>query len=630
MVENAIERIHCVRSLPFSMKSMEEIRSLETHIMSTIMPYKSRLTERLAAAKNHLSEIENDANGMVVAINGSVGDIGDISCNPIFSTRSAPAYYCYDGSWSPLTEVDSLASEQLSFKPASLQLSSTSDDSNDEISTRSSAEFIPRKNTIASPKTICTAFSGADLSSQGSVLSNELYTTCSDDSSKVTKKRMLPKFPDIKVEKCDLTQPVCPSQMTAVPSYNSDDYYLKHGLNAQGDNSSSGLLKKRKFSDDEFTPYPVDYGFDPAQLIDSFSGGDAQDDMNLSSRRRRKLGQIVPYPRKPREAEYSCSLCGEAYSCVVVDNPWWASYQHECPSCKVMQVPRLDINSAANAIELDPNVVALYGEGLEDSDCDECEDDQDDESGEEDERDRNEDGQCGEGYQCDSDDCGDVYPFDGEGLLSKEQASLLLVLFNHARTCTGIHSNAKQTEVCRSVQFLMLHIRDCNGTDIHGRECQFSWCLPCKKMLRHLTHCNEPHVCSVCNPWNLPTSFQQLRSLNLLRCKPCTVNPPEMKEVETNAYPQLTIHNGSSPVKADEGCVPHSTGIFDDHDTTTPAWTINNQTEQWENSLADFEDCRDESFDRNAFSLSNPSSPFFPSHPCRNSMDLRMIPKLVI
>ena len=39
---------------------------------------------------------------------------------------------------------------------------------------------------------------------------------------------------------------------------------------------------------------------------------------------------------------------------------------HECPRCKQLQIPRLDITIPSNAIELDPNTTALYGEGLED------------------------------------------------------------------------------------------------------------------------------------------------------------------------------------------------------------------------------------------------------------------------
>ena len=98
----------------------------------------------------------------------------------------------------------------------------------------------------------------------------------------------------------------------------------------------------------------------------------------------------------------------------MVDNPWWAIYSQQCPQCKQQQVraishaclpaclpsylrislpayqspsnllfcsallccrhqiPRIDINAPSNAIELDPNVSALYGEGVADS-SDECE-----------------------------------------------------------------------------------------------------------------------------------------------------------------------------------------------------------------------------------------------------------------
>lgn len=221
----------------------------------------------------------------------------------------------------------------------------------------------------------------------------------------------------------------------------------------------------------------------------------------MSSRRRRRLNQIVPNPRKPRQADYNCSICGEGYQCTVNDNPWWAVYKHECPHCKQLQVPRIDINLGSNAIELDPNVIALYGEGIEDSGEDGDQDDYSDE----------------DEYEVDGIDGGEVEDgateggdgmapaeekaFDGEGLLAKEEASKLLVLMCHARTCNGSHASPKHAEICKSTKFLMLHIRDCKGTDVHGRECLFPWCKPCKKMLRHLTQCYEPDTCSVCNPW---------------------------------------------------------------------------------------------------------------------------------
>ena len=242
----------------------------------------------------------------------------------------------------------------------------------------------------------------------------------------------------------------------------------------------------------------------------------------MSSRRRRRLNLIVPNPRKPRTADYTCSLCTSEYQTNVDQNPWWAVYSHECPKCKQSQIPRIDISLGNNAIELDPNVIALYGEGVEDS-CDDGEDD--DSVGEEDEVGGGagyggggglEDNEGGHGGDFDPEELKrDVHPFDGEGLLAAEDASKLLVLMCHARSCTGAHASPKHAEICKSTKFLMLHIRDCSGVDVHGRgECQFPWCQPCKRMLRHLTHCYDPANCVVCNPWTLPESFQQLRSLN--------------------------------------------------------------------------------------------------------------------
>lgn len=230
------------------------------------------------------------------------------------------------------------------------------------------------------------------------------------------------------------------------------------------------------------------------------------EDEPMSSRRRRRLNQIVPNPRKPRMAYYLCSSCNETYQSLASENPWWAVYCHECPKCHKKQIPRIDINLVSNAIESDPNVLALYGEGVDDS-GDELDD-------------------CGMGSGGEDDDCldttkgavdstaKDAHPFDGEGLLPQEEASKLLVLMCHARTCTGTHQSQKHADICKSTKFLMLHIRDCTGIDIHGQSCQFPWCMPCKRMLRHLTHCYEPSSCPVCNPFGLPDAYQQLKILN--------------------------------------------------------------------------------------------------------------------
>ena len=224
----------------------------------------------------------------------------------------------------------------------------------------------------------------------------------------------------------------------------------------------------------------------------------------VSSKRRRRLNQIVPNPRKPRTADYQCSKCNEPYQKNVNENPWWAVYVHDCPSCSQQQIPRIDINTSSNAIELDPNVIALYGEGIDDEDdFDDCGSDEDEE--------------CKEDEDFEAVDEEDENPFDRDGFLQQEEASKLLVLMSHARTCTGVHTSQKHAEICKSTKFLMLHIRDCNGVDVYGNECKFPWCTPCKRMLQHLSRCYEPSKCSVCNGWSLPQSFQELRTINQLR-----------------------------------------------------------------------------------------------------------------
>ena len=277
-------------------------------------------------------------------------------------------------------------------------------------------------------------------------------------------------------------------------------------------------------------------------------------DEYISQRRRRRLNQIVPFPRKPRSAEYTCTACLEKYRVLVSDNPWWAVVRQECPKCQAVQIPRIDIVAPVNSIEHDPNVQALYGEGVEDS----CEED------------------CDDGSDFDDDDCyissgpgasaeggsssaplltltadaafaavdtalsiesadaaagsassasaaamaeleKEREVFDGEGLFSYEEGAKLLTLMCHARTCTGLHKSIQHAAVCKSTKFLMLHIRDCSSNDFQSCLCKFSWCRPGKRMLDHLTHCYDPASCVVCSPTSIPAAYAQLRALNASR-----------------------------------------------------------------------------------------------------------------
>lgn len=268
-------------------------------------------------------------------------------------------------------------------------------------------------------------------------------------------------------------------------------------------------IEKRKVDMKECTSaqIPVVSGM----LVEPLAGYPEDCEFRMSSKRRRRLSQIVPYPRKPRAADYSCSVCTEPYQKVAEENPWWAVYQHECPKCSSVQIPRLDIGLQSNAIELDPNVIALYGEGIDDGEVEGFE-------GyalyEEDEESCDEDEEVEEEFIDDVEIKRDAFPFDSEGCLTREQATRLLVLMSHARTCSGEHESEELSEVCCSAKFLMLHVRDCPGVDICGNVCRYSWCQPTKKMLRHLTRCFEPATCGVCCAASVSDSFAHLCKLN--------------------------------------------------------------------------------------------------------------------
>eukprot|EP00590_Aulacoseira_subarctica_P001346 CAMPEP_0172437862 /NCGR_PEP_ID=MMETSP1064-20121228/72486_1 /TAXON_ID=202472 /ORGANISM="Aulacoseira subarctica , Strain CCAP 1002/5" /LENGTH=432 /DNA_ID=CAMNT_0013186373 /DNA_START=1581 /DNA_END=2879 /DNA_ORIENTATION=+ len=47
--------------------------------------------------------------------------------------------------------------------------------------------------------------------------------------------------------------------------------------------------------------------------------------------------------------------------------------------------------------------------------------------------------------------------------LADLDAARLLILINHASTCPGRHKSVKCSELCQSVKYLMLHVRDCPG-----------------------------------------------------------------------------------------------------------------------------------------------------------------------
>jgi len=310
-----------------------------------------------------------------------------------------------------------------------------------------------------------------------------------------------------------INNPYGNSNSNSSSSSSSSSNHINNNKTSTSDTTGSNHSNKRKFDGKN---RDQSHATEDRVVLNGVKNEETlgQNDEYMSSRRRRRLSQIVPNPRKPRQADYMCSVCNECYTFTVLENPWWAVYEHECPRCQAIQIPRIDINIQSNAIELDPNVVALYGEGVDDSGDENCDNEEEEEEVEE-PREKEATSTVAVSHEADLPQ--DTNLFDGEGLLKAEEASKLLVLMCHARTCTGDHSLPKHSEICKSTKFLMLHIRDCDGTDVHGRECQFPWCSPCKRMLVHLTRCLDPKNCKVCNPWTLSQCYQQLHYLNKVR-----------------------------------------------------------------------------------------------------------------
>jgi len=203
-----------------------------------------------------------------------------------------------------------------------------------------------------------------------------------------------------------------------------------------------------------------------------------------------------------RQVEYQCGACADTYTAASSLNPWWALERQECPNCKKIQIPRIDITLPANTMDYHPALLAEEGD-----------DDDDDEVGG-----GREGGMGGgmlmmpgggEGYgHMEEGEEGGVGGVNGGGMcvpeedeeaaLSPAQASQLLRLLSHARTCPGHHVSEKHQAVCKSAKYLMLHVRDCDGKTLDGEACGFSWCRPCKHLLGHLVRCYEAEKCQIC------------------------------------------------------------------------------------------------------------------------------------
>mmetsp|Transcript_17583 Transcript_17583/g.38338 ORF Transcript_17583/g.38338 Transcript_17583/m.38338 type:complete len:1051 (-) Transcript_17583:176-3328(-) len=248
--------------------------------------------------------------------------------------------------------------------------------------------------------------------------------------------------------------------------------------------------------------------------------------------------------RGPRQVEYMCALCNETYAGTCEFNPWWALTQHDCTKCHKTQIPKVDISAPANAIEYHPALLAHAddngasaannvppplppevelvvskptAESPEDhislgsdvsSGLDDISSDEDDLMG----------------IDSDGDDSACLTPADKaenehfgaqyEGpKLEPEDSARLLALMSHASTCSGRHRSKARRDVCRSTQWMMLHVRDCPGTTASGDICPFPWCRKVKHLLFHLVSCQEGQSCAIC-AGHLNDNMQNLVGLN--------------------------------------------------------------------------------------------------------------------
>jgi len=252
----------------------------------------------------------------------------------------------------------------------------------------------------------------------------------------------------------------------------------------------------------------------------------------------------------PKSAEYMCALCSEAYTSTCDYNPWWALAQHECPKCRKMQIPRIDISAPANAIEYHPALLAhadennggssavsssanepapvappppalappphkdqAYVDGLDsdsESDLSELSDGSlsDDSLSDDDSLDFQ---TMSPAEQAEHETFGNEYRGP---VLSDDHASRLLILMAHASTCPCRHKLTKHRDVCKSTKFMMLHVRDCPGTTATFDVCPFPWCRKVKHLLYHLVSCVDSDNCDICSPKNLSESLKNLDGLN--------------------------------------------------------------------------------------------------------------------
>lgn len=292
--------------------------------------------------------------------------------------------------------------------------------------------------------------------------------------------------------------------------------------------------------------------------------------------KRKKSTSTACKKRGPRAVEYICALCNEVYNSTCDYNPWWALTQHDCPKCRknqvsfpsmrtvilftsvelilivllYFQIPRIDIGAPANAIEYHPALLAhadenasattttevqvrtatvtVNADATSDLDSSDLSDD---------------DMTCDESLgseESETEALSELSPperaelerfgaeYDGPAL-SDESASRLLVLMLHASTCPCRHQNPSHRDTCRSMKWMMLHVRDCPGTTATFDVCPFPWCRKMKHFLYHLVTCLDQERCQICSAEELKGNLAALRGLNTFRLQQTKAFPERLK-----------------------------------------------------------------------------------------------------
>ena len=110
------------------------------------------------------------------------------------------------------------------------------------------------------------------------------------------------------------------------------------------------------------------------------------------------------------------------------------------------------------------------------------------------------------------------YGYEYRGpIFTDEHSAKLLVLMSHASTCPCRHKSKEHRETCRSVKYMMLHVRDCPGITANNDVCPFPWCRKTKHLLYHVISCRNPDKCPICSPTDLPKNIKSLVGISRIR-----------------------------------------------------------------------------------------------------------------